>query len=337
MLVVSVTVAVVAAGSAASSSAEGSSTRPTVASSVAGETADAVPAGVLLFMRQDEQGLWKSWTACPDMSHAQQIPTRDGHNAAWGVWSPDGTRIAFNADYDDPDLGDNQQVWDIYTMDPDGGNVTRLTHSFGLDPGYSPDGTLIVFSSTEPGREGIWVMDAADGGNERLVSATPAGFESDFAPRFSPDGTKIVFSRGRSFDAFDYSLYVINVDGSGLSRITPEGVSSSKPAWSPDGSTILFDGYSAEYPSQNLWTVQPDGTGLTALDLPSGTASNPEGYADPAWSPDGSTIIVGHGQHQGSPSATVSFAMLDSDGTGLRWVQDGSSDEHRPEWGIGTC
>ena len=84
----------------------------------------------------------------PDMSHAQQIPTREGHNAAWGVWSPDGTRIAFNADYDDPDLGDDQEVWNIYTMDPDGGNVTRLTRSFGLDPGYSPGGTLIVFGST---------------------------------------------------------------------------------------------------------------------------------------------------------------------------------------------
>ena len=109
-----------------------------------------------------------------------------------------------------------------------------------------------------------------------------------------------------------------------------------KPAWSPDGSTIVFDGYSAEYPYQNLWTVHPDGTGLTALDLPSGTASNPEGYADPTWSPDGSTIIVGHGQHQDSPS-NRSFATLDRDGTGLRWVQDGSSDEHRPDWGIGTC
>ena len=122
-------------------------------------------------------------------------PHERGSQRSWGVWSPDGTRIAFNADYDDPDLGDDQEVWNIFTMDPDGGNVTRLTRSFGLDPGYSPGGTLIMFGSTEPGREGIWVMDADDGGNERLVSATPAGFESDFAPRFSPDGTKVV-SRG---------------------------------------------------------------------------------------------------------------------------------------------
>ena len=56
----------------------------------------------------------------PDMSHARGLPTRDGHNAGWGVWSPDGTRIAFNADYDDPDLTDRTAIWNIYTMKADG-------------------------------------------------------------------------------------------------------------------------------------------------------------------------------------------------------------------------
>ena len=88
---------------------------------------------------------------------------------------------------------------------------------------------------------------------------------------------------------------------------------------------------------QNVWTVHPDSTRLTAFDLPAGTTEDPEGYADPTWSPDGATIILGHGQHQGSDATTVSFATLRPDGTGLDWVQDGSSRQHRPEWGTGTC
>ncbi len=305
-------------------------------SSSAGATSEG---GVLLFMRQDSHQLWKPWVACPDMSHARELPTRDGHNAGWGVWSPDGTRIAFNADYDDPDLTDRTAIWDIYTMNPDGSDVTKLTHSVGLegDPGYSPDGKLLAFDSAEPGRQGIWVMNAQDGSDERLVSATPPGFEPDFGPRFSPDGTKIVFARGQAFAGLSWGLWTVNLDGTGLTQITPPDMSPAKPAWSPDGSTIVFDAYTADYPYQNVWTIHPDGTGLTALDLPAGTEGDPEGYADPTWSPDGKTIIVGHGQHQGTDSATVSFATLRPDGTGLDWVKDGSSDEHRPEWGTGTC
>jgi hypothetical protein len=60
-------------------------------------------------MREDDEGRWKPWIACPDLTNAHALPTVDGHNAGWGVWSPDGNRIAFNADYADPDVGDTDR------------------------------------------------------------------------------------------------------------------------------------------------------------------------------------------------------------------------------------
>ena len=89
-----------------------------------------------------------------------------------------------------PDLDDGHEIWDIYTMDPDGANLVRLTRSPGLygDPGYSPDGTLIAFDSTVPGSEGVYVMSAVDGKDKRRVTDLPDGVTTAYAPRFSPDG-----------------------------------------------------------------------------------------------------------------------------------------------------
>ena len=68
-------------------------------------------------------------------------------------------------------------------------------------------------------------------------------FRSDsaaFAPYFHPSGEKIVFStnypdRGREFD-----LFVVNVDGTGLERVTNSPGFDGFPMFSPDGETFVF-------------------------------------------------------------------------------------------------
>ena len=153
--------------------------------------------GSIVFMREDASGHFQTWTACPDLTHARQITSDPIRSSGWPVWSPDGRRIAFNANHEDPDVEDAAEVWDIYTMDADGGMRTKLTDAIGLlgDPGYSPDGRLIAFDSDEPGREGIYTMNAADGSDVRLVTALPSDATFDYQPRFSPDGTSILFVR----------------------------------------------------------------------------------------------------------------------------------------------
>ena len=76
----------------------------------------------------------------------------------WPTWSPDGLRIAYNAD---PNL--DQDIW---VMDADGSDQVPLTtaDSFEAFPEWSPDGTRIVFSSNRAALDDIWVMDA-DGSN----------------------------------------------------------------------------------------------------------------------------------------------------------------------------
>jgi Tol biopolymer transport system component len=83
------------------------------------------------------------------------------------VWSPDGTQIAFRSMRD--------ANAEVYVMDADGSNPTRLTDHPAWDgqPTWSPDGTQIAFSTTRDGNWEIYVMNA-DGSNPVNITNSPA-------------------------------------------------------------------------------------------------------------------------------------------------------------------
>jgi TolB protein len=70
------------------------------------------------------------------------------------VWSPDGRKLAFESSRDGN--------FEIYTMNADGSNQTRLTDHLALDalPEWSPDGKLIAFASNRAGKgtRDVWTM-----------------------------------------------------------------------------------------------------------------------------------------------------------------------------------
>jgi Tol biopolymer transport system component len=120
------------------------------------------------------------------------------------VWSPDGTQLAFRADYY---LGN----WDIWVMPASGGYGERLTYDPAVDdtPTWSPDGEQIAFQSDRSGNWDIWAI-SADGGTPIQITTDPA---ADWGPSWSPDGTQIAFhsSRGGNWD-----IYTIAVPNSGI-------------------------------------------------------------------------------------------------------------------------
>jgi TolB protein len=101
------------------------------------------------------------------------------------VQAQDGTKIAF--------ISTRDGNAEIYVMDANGSNQTRLTNNLNQDsqPSFSPDGTKITFTSFRDGNFEIYVMDA-DGSNQTRLTNDPA---IDTDPSFSPEGTKIAFRR----------------------------------------------------------------------------------------------------------------------------------------------
>jgi Tol biopolymer transport system component len=194
-------------------------------------------------------------------------------NFGCSVWSADGSRIAFES-WDDTNPNFVPGIFSIRSSDGD--DLKRLTaNPFGgahdLPGDYSPDGSHLAFlrgNSLKNRRNGTAAMFVAnaDGTNPRQI--TPWGLATGVdgsVPRWSPDGSRIVFvSHG--------SVFLINPDGSGLVKVFQDtGVSSDlAPAWSPDGTRILFVRISIVEgrlitAQQDLYTINPDGTGLTQV------------------------------------------------------------------------
>ena len=94
-------------------------------------------------------------------------------------WSPDGTRIVFASD----STGGNIDVW---VMDGNGANPTRLTTDPGLDdqPAFSPDGTKITFVSDRDGTFDVFTMNASGSAQTNLTSS--AGGFQDTEPNWQP-------------------------------------------------------------------------------------------------------------------------------------------------------
>jgi TolB protein len=295
----------------------------------------SVRIGPLTFMHGDADENWQLWVACGDLAEATQVTDVSGRDSAYPVWSPDGSMIAFDSNRDDPNPGDDTEINDVFTMQPDGGGLIRLTDGVGLssDPAYSPDGSLIAFASDRgryPAKQGIYVMNAADGSQVRRVTSLPPAASVDYAPRFSPDGTRLVFTREVDDASGDGALYVVKLDGSGLRKITPGDVFPGDADWSPDGTEIVFEANDPQTPFGGVWIVGSDGSGLRGVTEPTSG-----GFADPVWSPDGSLILVSHGDdpddvHEG-------LATMRPDGTELQYIGDGRGAEHQADWSTSEC
>src|SRR5205085_1473449 len=128
----------------------------------------------------------------------------------------------------------------IYVMNPDGSNQHGITNSPGGEtrPAFSPDGKKIAFVRDF---KAILMMNPDGSGQTTVVDGASAGFSYITAfPDWSPDGKKIVFNAIAKDSRNGADIYVINVDGTGLTQLTTDPTDDSSPAWSPDGTKIAF-------------------------------------------------------------------------------------------------
>jgi Tol biopolymer transport system component len=146
-------------------------------------------------------------------------------------------------------------IWRIDLRDPgrNPGTPFKLIPSTRneFDPGYSPDGKRIAFSSDRSGNLEIWVSNS-DGSN--AAPLTSFGGVMAAGPKWSPDGRNITFLAqvGGNQD-----IYVISADGGAPRRMTTDSALDKWPCWSRDGQSIYF--VSDRSGSSQIWKMPANG------------------------------------------------------------------------------
>jgi dipeptidyl aminopeptidase/acylaminoacyl peptidase len=212
-------------------------------------------------------------------------------------------------------------VWKVPNgPDPDanGRAATRVLDA-ASDPMWifvARDGRTLLFNNAVVGSRNLWTMPLDGGVPPRQITSI-AG-DAVMHSALSPDGTRVAFASNTTGQS---DIWVQNVDGSDLRRLTDDNGADAWPAWSPDGKWIMFssqDGRETRRtpadggPARNVvdgffrgdWRNRPDGEGtwiatslqgggVRVVDVERGAVLWQEriaGNAMPVFSPDGRSI-----------------------------------------------
>ena len=223
------------------------------------------------------------------------------------------SRLSFVSDRDSESalgLVPDRQTKEIYVADYDGANVRRVTvsRSLNITPTWSPNGRSVAYTSYRSGFQDVVVSHIYEGRFDNPAK----GSESihNWLPSYSPDGRQIAFNSNRDGNA---ELYVVNVDGTGLRRLTNHPGIDTSPTWSPLGHQVAFT--SDRSGSPQIYVVDADGTGLRRITF--------ESYCDrPTWSP--------------APYNEIAYASRTGPGFDIKIVDLATNEIRQITFGLGT-
>ncbi len=288
------------------------------------------------------------WIDRLDGGGPAQIPGISGGN---GRWAPDGERICYSRR-----IGDEEWDSEIRVANTDGldDHLVSPPGMQAMQPAWSPDGSWISFRTTD----GTWLV-RPDGSQAHRMEVTGIAGYPGYATRglaehsWSPDGTKLagwvvanvpenspypcwpspVYSQwpgGCLAAGWINAIGIVSRDGGAITPVfvAPDEIGCCSaphwPAWSPDGSKIIFSSghhlgdqakHTESEPGTELWMVNADGSGgLTRL-----TYDYSEDGCASWWAPN---TITGLSKSWTVVDVTVTFEEVTSDGSTTIIVSD---------------
>lgn len=178
--------------------------------------------------------------------------------------------------------------FDVFLMDADGTNVRPLadTQDNEFDADWSPDGTRVVYTHTDPGwtRRSIIIYSLDTGKTVNIPIDKLEGFQS---PVWSPDGSRIAFQASDPNDPdalTKYGIYILNLETNAVHKSASIGFQWESISWSPDGRRIVF------YQSASDDLFVADANVVNGIPVNLTNTGQAVSERSPAWSPDGTEI-----------------------------------------------
>jgi len=234
----------------------------------------------------------------------------------WGhiepAWSPDGSRICYSAQHN---------LWIVPSMGGNARRLTT-EGAVESEPAWSPDGRYVYFSSFREGTRALWRVSARGGRPERVtmgvgtetcptvsrdgsrlaysthssemelvIRDVDSGKEVQLPvlkganmPAIAPDKSSVVFTSKRWGPRADLWMQRLgeSAESSEPFRLTDHPGNASHPAFSPDGTWIVY--YRIVGEERDIWVISSSGG------QPVRFSEDPAPDFHPAWSPDGSRL-----------------------------------------------
>ena len=262
--------------------------------------------------KHGDMGCDQIFTMDVDGHNVRRVSNGDGR-CTCSYFFPDGKRVLYAStqaaakecppppDYSKGYIWKLYSGYEIYTANPDGSDVKRITNHPGYDAEatISPDGKTIVFTSLRDGDLDLYTM-RPDGSKVKRITKE-LGY--DGGALFSRDGTRLVWraSRPKGDEVAAYrqllandeikpmtlELYVGDADGKNARQVTHNGAANFGPYFFPDGKRIIYASNVADAGGRNfdLWMINDDGTGAQQVTF------NETFDGFPMFSPDGKSLV----------------------------------------------
>lgn len=218
------------------------------------------PDGRRVAFASNRNGSWDLYVMSTGGGQPIQLTADSGHELH-PTWSPDGRHLAFCR------LNPASNKWELWVVDSMNPGVARFI-GHGLFPRWSPTGDTIAFQRSRDRGDrffAIWTIDFVEGEaiNPTEIASSPVA--AFINPTWSPDGRRLAFAAvpnphggmGSSPDARPHAsdIWMVELDGSGRSRLTGGNFVNLMPVWAPDWRLYFVSDRGG---NDNIWSLQPE-------------------------------------------------------------------------------
>jgi Tol biopolymer transport system component len=210
---------------------------------------------------------------------------------------------------------------DIFSIQPNGRGLRRVTRSLGVDSEPSRVGRFFVYTCGQGNKLDLCLGDL---NGENIVQLTHDD-GIDLFPSLSADGQQVVWmsEQQQHHELYGMDLQGGNHQGGNHRRqITHNQAYDVSPSWSPDGQQLVF--VSNRHGNYEIYRMARDGTQVLRL------TTNPATDSTPAWSPDGQWIL--YVAEQALPRPTKSLYRMRPDGSQKQRLTSGEWHLSAPAW-----